>query len=137
MQMYIHNMTMMTYVMMHGHFQQNMPKHNTNFQPKMRATSKNLQSGCALLFHSHIHKIKRLCLPDQNVSEIYIFQIKKEMWTVIIPPQTKFGGYTGMSLSVCPSVRPSVCLSVDRILCAQLLLYYCTNFFQTWYSYWA
>ena len=31
------------------------------------------------------------------------------MCVIIIPPATKLGGYTGITMSVCPSVRPSVC----------------------------
>ena len=36
---------------------------------------------------------------------------------LLYPPQTKFGGYIGITLSVCLSVCPSVCLSVCSSVC--------------------
>ena len=55
----------------------------------------------------------------------------------IIPPaSTKLkGGYTGITLSVCPSVRPSVCPSVDRIVSALYLQQYSSDPFHICTSY--
>ena len=56
---------------------------------------------------------------------------------VIIPPtSTKLkGGYTGITLSVCPSVRPSVCPSVDKIVSALYLQQYSSDPFHICTSY--
>jgi hypothetical protein len=41
------------------------------------------------------------------------YALSVRTWTVVIPPATKLGGYTGFSVSVCLSVR----LSVVRVFC--------------------
>ena len=55
---------------------------------------------------------------------------------VISPASTKLiGGYTGITLSVCPSVRPSVYPSVDRIVSALYLQQYLSDPFHICTSY--
>ena len=52
------------------------------------------------------------------------------------PASTKLiGGYTGITLSVCPSVRLSVCPSVDRIVSALYLQQYSSDPFHICTSY--
>ena len=52
------------------------------------------------------------------------------------PASTKLiRGYTGITLSVCPSVRPSVCPSVDRIVSALYLQQYSSDPFYICTSY--
>ena len=57
-------------------------------------------------------------------------------WLVIPPASTKLiEGYTGITLSVCPSVRLSVCPSVDRIVSALYLQQYSSDPFYICTSY--
>ena len=56
---------------------------------------------------------------------------------IVIPPtSTKLkGGYTGITLSVCLSVRPSVCPSVDKIVSALYLQQFSSDPFHICTSY--
>ena len=57
-------------------------------------------------------------------------------WLIIPPASTKLkGGYTGITLSVCPSVRLSVCPFVDRIVSALYLQEYSSDPFHICTSY--
>ena len=58
-------------------------------------------------------------------------------WKLIIPPASTNlkDGYTGITLSVCPSVCLSVCPSVDRIVSALYLQQYSSDPFQICTSY--
>ena len=57
-------------------------------------------------------------------------------WGNYTPASTKLkGGYTGITLSVCPPVRPSVCPSVDRIVSALYLHQYSSDPFYICTSY--
>ena len=49
--------------------------------------------------------------------------------------QRSWKGYTGFTLSVCPSVRPSVCPSVDRIVSTLYLQQYSSDPFHICTSY--
>ena len=60
-----------------------------------------------------------------------------KFWRIFIPPASRklIGGYTGITLSVCPSVRPSICPSVDRIVSALYLQEYSSDPFHFCTSY--
>ena len=79
--------------------------------------SPNCQVPCGR--HSVIPALARLCDTwDKVDSSIFI-----------IPPASTrlIRGYTGITLSVCPSARPSVCPSVDRIVSALYLQEYSSD----------
>ena len=76
-------------------------------------------------------------LDNGHIFSISIGNTKNHAATLIIPPaSTKLiGGYTGITLSVCPSVCLSVCPSVDRILSALYLQQYSSDPFHICTSY--
>ena len=71
--------------------------------------------------------------------EVFIFwyNVTWKICNIFIPPtSTKLkGGYTGITLSVCPSVRLSVCPSVDKIVSALYLQQYSWDPFHICTSY--
>ena len=65
-----------------------------------------------------------------------LFKINPILSVTIPPTSTKLkAGYTGITLSVCPSVRPSVCPSVDKIVSALYLQQYSLDPFHICTSY--
>ena len=76
----------------------------------------------------------RFCLDYFTTSSFFLLL---QFIILIIPPaSTKLiGGYTGITLSVCPSVRLSICPSVDRIVSALYLQEYSLDPFHICTSY--
>ena len=95
---------------------------NANFMNE----SLNFEFGVDILFQCHI-----------SGTHFWSLSWNSSTNTVIIPPaSTKLkGGYTGITLSVCPSVRLSVCPSVDRIVSALYLQQYSSDPFHICTSY--